>query len=106
MAALGREGMKSALRGDGDAGDMCLAFLGAYALLNLAVLLMYGMDKGRARGDRRRIPERDLLLAALIGPFGAMAVMRVFRHKTGKARFKLVPLFALLHVALAFLILN
>jgi uncharacterized membrane protein YsdA (DUF1294 family) len=105
MAALGREGMKSALRGDGDAGDMW-ALLGAYALLNLAVLLMYGMDKGRARGDRRRIPERDLLLAALIGPFGAMAGMRVFRHKTRKARFKLVPLFALLHVALAFLILN
>ncbi|HQM66464.1 MAG TPA: DUF1294 domain-containing protein [Methanomassiliicoccales archaeon] len=84
---------------------MCLAFLGAYALLNLVVLLMYGMDKGRAKRGRRRIPERDLLLAALIGPFGAMAGMRWFRHKTRKALFKLVPLFALLHLALALLLL-
>jgi len=105
MAALGSGGRKSALQGDGDAGGMCLAFLGAYALLNLVVLLMYGMDKGHARGGRRRIPERDLLLAALIGPFGAMAGMRLFRHKTRKVLFRLVPLFALLHLALALLLL-
>jgi uncharacterized membrane protein YsdA (DUF1294 family) len=52
------------------------------------------------RGDRR-ISEKSLLLLALLGPFGALAGMRWFRHKTRKMKFKLVPLFAIVHVLLA-----
>jgi len=32
--------------------------------------------------------------------FGAFAAMRLFRHKTQKAKFRLVPLFLCLHLVL------
>lgn len=38
-------------------------------------------------------------MTALAGPFGALAGMHIFRHKTRKLRFVVaVPLFAALHV--------
>lgn len=70
-----------------------------YVAANLAALALYGADKRRARLRLHRLRERTLLLAALAGPFGALAGMRAFRHKTRKPRFVLaVPLFAALHV--------
>jgi uncharacterized membrane protein YsdA (DUF1294 family) len=73
----------------------------AVAAANLAAFALYGADKQRARRCGRRIPERTLLLAALAGPFGALAGMRLFRHKTHKPPFVVaVPLFAALHAAL------
>ena len=74
--------------------------LTAYLAVNLSVMALYGLDKLQARAGGRRIPERRLLLAALLGPFGALAGMRAFRHKTRKARFLLVPLFCVLHLLL------
>lgn len=82
-----------------------LALAGLYLMVNLAAMLMYAYDKMMARKGDRRISERTLLLMALVGPFGAMAGMRWFRHKTRKLKFKLVPLFALLHALIAFLLL-
>jgi uncharacterized membrane protein YsdA (DUF1294 family) len=82
-----------------------LALAGLYMMVNLAAMLMYAYDKMMARKGDRRISERTLLLMALVGPFGAMAGMRWFRHKTRKLKFKLVPLFALLHALIAFLLL-
>ncbi len=82
-----------------------LALAGLYLLINLVAMLMYAYDKMMARKGDRRISEKTLLLIALLGPFGAMAGMRWFRHKTRKLKFKLVPLFALLHVLIAFLLL-
>ncbi|HNX47748.1 MAG TPA: DUF1294 domain-containing protein [Methanomassiliicoccales archaeon] len=82
-----------------------LALAGLYVLINLVALAMYGYDKMMARKGDRRISEKTLLLVALLGPFGALAGMRWFRHKTRKMKFKLVPLFAVLHVLIAFLLL-
>lgn len=70
-----------------------------YILANLCVFVLYGADKHRARAGDWRIPERVLLLAALIGPFGAWAGMRAFRHKTKKILFYLVPVILVLHIA-------
>ena len=67
---------------------------------NLAVLVLYAADKRRARLRRRRISERTLLLSTLAGPFGALAGMLVFHHKTRKLRFIVaVPLVMALHAA-------
>lgn len=82
-----------------------LALAGLYLLINLVAMLTYAYDKMMARKGDRRISERTLLLLALIGPFGAMAGMRWFRHKTRKLKFKQVPLFAVLHLLIAFLLL-
>jgi uncharacterized membrane protein YsdA (DUF1294 family) len=82
-----------------------LALAGVYLLINLVALVMFAYDKMMARKGDRRISEKSLLLVALLGPFGAMAGMSWFRHKTRKMKFKLVPLFAVVHVLLAFFFL-
>ncbi|MBP1757966.1 MAG: hypothetical protein H6Q61_215 [Firmicutes bacterium] len=59
-------------------------YIGVYVLLlSLAAFLLMGIDKGRARRGRRRIPERILLGVALLGgsPGGVLG-MHMFRHKT------------------------
>jgi uncharacterized membrane protein YsdA (DUF1294 family) len=72
--------------------------LGGYVVANCGVLVLYAADKRRARLRQYRISERTLLLAALVGPFGALAGMGVFHHKTRKLRFIVaVPLFVVLH---------
>ena len=70
-----------------------------YALANIAVFFLYAIDKKRAGTGAWRISEPTLLLAALIGPFGAYGAMRLFRHKTQKVIFWLVPVFLILHSA-------
>ena len=59
-----------------------------YGVANAAVFILYGIDKHRARTGDWRIPERVLLLAALVGPFGAWAGMHLFRHKTRKVSYQ------------------
>ena len=64
--------------------------LAAFILLPLANLLafsLFAIDKTRARARGRRIPERVLLLAALIGALGAWLGQRLLRHKTRKQPF-------------------
>ncbi len=79
---------------------LLLPLAAVYLAVNLVVMLLYGDDKRRARRRERRTPERTLLLAALPGPFGALAGMSLFRHKTRKPRFVVaIPLFAALHCA-------
>jgi uncharacterized membrane protein YsdA (DUF1294 family) len=41
-----------------------------------------------------------LLSLAAIGPFGAYVAMKVFRHKTRKTKFILVPLMIVVHLAI------
>ena len=58
------------------------------AAWNVIVLIMYGIDKWKAKRRVWRIPERTLLfLAAAGGCTGALAGMLMFRHKTRKLRF-------------------
>lgn len=68
-------------------------------LWNTAVFLLYALDKSRARRHRgRRVPERTLLLCALLGGgAGALLGMQLLRHKTRHTSFRiLVPLGAVL----------
>ena len=72
-----------------------------YVLVNVFTFSVFFLDKRSAKRSARRTPEKTLLTFAFIGPFGAAAAMHVFRHKTQKSRFRLVPLFLLLHLAVA-----
>ena len=71
--------------------------------VNLFAFVLYGIDKLKARRGAWRIPEATLLLVAFLGgSLGAFLGMELFRHKTKHAKFKvLVPLFLVLHIALA-----
>ena len=71
--------------------------------VNLVSFSLYGLDKLKAKKGLWRIRESTLLLiAALGGSVGALLGMEVFRHKTKHWQFKvLVPVFLVLHIALA-----
>ncbi len=79
-------------------------FLIVYVILNVIAFAMYVWDKHKAKNDQWRTKESTLLIAALIGPWGAVAGMKYARHKTRKLKFKLVYVFLVLHiVVLAYL---
>jgi uncharacterized membrane protein YsdA (DUF1294 family) len=77
-----------------------LVILVTLTLLNAFVFILFASDKNASRKNIKRISERTLIFLALIGPFGAYGAMKVFRHKTQKIKFYLVPIFAILHVVL------
>lgn len=79
-------------------------YAGIYVLLlSLVDFLLMGLDKGLARGESRRIPERVLLgLALLGGSPGGVLGMKLFRHKTRHWYFRYgLPGILMLQVALA-----
>lgn len=69
------------------------------AVINFTTWVAYGLDKGRAKSGKWRIPERILLLLALAGgSLGALAGMIMFRHKTRKPKFYIsVPVMFVAH---------
>jgi uncharacterized membrane protein YsdA (DUF1294 family) len=68
---------------------------------NLAALTIFGIDKLQSKRGSWRVSETRLLLVAFFGPFGALAGMLLFRHKTRKVKFLLVPVFLIFQVFLA-----
>jgi len=72
-------------------------FLALYAVLNSIAFLLFAHDKRRAKNNAWRTPENRLLLIAAFGPFGAYGAMLIFRHKTRKLKFYLVPVFLIIH---------
>ncbi len=71
------------------------------AIINIVVLVVYGGDKLFAKLDSWRVPEKVLLLLALLGgSIGALLAMQLFRHKTRHLKFRYgVPVILLLQVA-------
>lgn len=71
-------------------------------IINVITFLLYGFDKWKAKRDKWRVPEKTLLMFAVVGgTIGAFVGMQVFRHKTKHAKFVIgVPLIFILQVAL------
>ncbi|MCQ2078581.1 MAG: DUF1294 domain-containing protein [archaeon] len=78
--------------------------LAVYFVLNVISFSAYGWDKHKAVRGQWRTKERTLLILGLIGPWGAVAGMSMFHHKTQKPKFKLNYVFLALH-ALAIVLL-
>ena len=58
--------------------------------INLIGLLVMYIDNKKPKYGRWRIPEKTLLIVALLGgSIGTMIGMRLFRHKTQKIKFTL-----------------
>jgi uncharacterized membrane protein YsdA (DUF1294 family) len=69
-----------------------------YVGLNLLSFGTFALDKHRAKIRSWRIPEISLLIFAVFGPFGALAAMKLYLHKTRHAKFLLVPALAMIHI--------
>lgn len=69
--------------------------------VNILAFALFGIDKQKARRNLWRIPEKTLLLSAVIGgSVGAILGMRFFHHKTRKPRFAVgVPVILLVQIA-------
>ncbi len=78
----------------------------AFVVLNIVAFLMYGYDKYKAKADKWRTPEKTLLGIALLAPWGSILGMNIFHHKTRKTKFKLVYLFALIHIVVFVVYIN
>ena len=84
-------------------------FLIPYLLLiNAAGFFSMLADKLRAKKKLRRIPERTLLIIALIGgSIGSLLGMYTFRHKTKHLKFTLgVPAILIGQILLVFLLIR
>ena len=71
-----------------------------YSVINLLALLVFVLDKIKAKRNGWRISENTLLLLAALGPFGAFAGMVIFRHKTQHVKFCIVPVFVIIHAGI------
>jgi uncharacterized membrane protein YsdA (DUF1294 family) len=72
------------------------------AVMSAAALVLFGLDKAKAKAGLWRVPEAALwAVAALGGGVGATAGMKLFHHKTRKGLFPLgLPVLAALQLAL------
>lgn len=77
-----------------------------YSVLNLAVALLYLLDKIKAIGRHWRVSEKTLLLPAVFGgAFGGLLAMLVFRHKTRHSNFWAInSIFAAIHLVILYLL--
>ncbi len=73
-----------------------------YAVINIYLFVLMGIDKHKAIHKKYRIKETTLFLfSALGGGLGGLFGMKIFRHKINKLKFHAVYwFFTLLHIAL------
>ena len=69
-------------------------------IVNVAAFAVYGWDKLCAKQGWWRVPEKILLLFAVVGgSIGAIAAVAVFRHKTRHLKFRYgLPLIIILQI--------
>ncbi len=81
-------------------GGVALTLAGATLITSVVEFALYAIDKSAAKRGAPRIPEKTLLIVALLGGWiGALAGAQTFRHKTRKQPFvTLVYITAALHV--------
>ena len=74
-------------------------------LINISAFIVYGIDKAKAKQNKWRIPEKVLIIFAILcGSIGAILGMIVFHHKTRKPKFYVgVPIIIVLQIALTVL---
>ena len=74
-------------------------------LINIMAFIVYGIDKAKAKQNKWRIPEKVLIIFAILcGSIGAILGMIVFHHKTRKPKFYVgVPIIVVLQIALTVL---
>ena len=72
-----------------------------FLIINALTLLVYGVDKLKAKRGRWRIAESTLLLLAVMGgSIGAWLGMKMWHHKTHHKKFKYgIPVIFFLQVA-------
>lgn len=77
-------------------------------LINIISAAMAYSDKIRAVKGKRRISERALMLAGILGgAAGELAVMKLIRHKTKHIKFMVgLPLCIFIHIAAAALLIS
>ena len=79
------------------------SYLAYYLLaINAVTLIVYGIDKYKAKKAKWRISEATLLLLAVLGgSIGAWMGMKVWHHKTMHKKFKDgIPAILLIQIAL------
>ena len=77
-------------------------------IVNILAFCLYGIDKSAAIKQKQRIPNRVLLLMAVIGgSLGALAGMYIFRHKTKKWYYTItVPVLLMIQIVGAVMLLS
>ena len=80
--------------------DLKIILLYLFAI-NIVAFFDFGIDKLKAKRDKWRIPESTLLsMAVLGGSIGALAGMKVWRHKTLHDKFRIgIPVIIALQIA-------
>ncbi len=72
-------------------------------IINVIAFMLMGIDKGRAKRQAWRIPEKTLFGSAIIGgSIGANLGMQVFRHKTKHLSFQIgMPAILIVQIVIA-----
>lgn len=75
---------------------------------NLLALLLYGIDKRKAKRHHWRIPEATLIgIGAVGGSIGALFGMYLFRHKTQHWKFKIgIPIILIVQIVIAIILIR
>ena len=66
------------------------SFLVGYLIaINVCTMIVFAVDKQKARAGAWRVPEKTLLFLAIVGgSIGALVGMHLFHHKTRKPLFR------------------